>query len=83
MSGAPPEIVYEPTEKQLMHQYCPAVETLYGGAVGGGKTYSLLWMAVDFAFKYPGATILFVRETMPELLSYRNKLRAWLPRFPR
>ena len=39
----------------------------YGGARGGGKSWSLRWKAVMLAVYYPGIKILLLRRTYPEL----------------
>src|SRR5574343_44506 len=41
--------------------------TLFGGAVGGGKTFWLILNAFAYAMKYPNARIYFVRETAGRL----------------
>lgn len=40
---------------------------LYGGARGGGKSWTLRWLAIYYAVQYPGISILILRETYDEL----------------
>ncbi len=44
-----------------------ALETLFGGAAGGGKSHGQLLDALRFAVCYPGSQQLMLRRTMPEL----------------
>lgn len=44
-----------------------ADEILYGGAAGGGKTDALLIAGIGWCAMYPGAWVLFLRRTYPEL----------------
>lgn len=44
-----------------------AQEILYGGAAGGGKSYALRAMAVDYCLRYSGATVVLFRRTFREL----------------
>lgn len=41
--------------------------TGYGGARGGGKSYTVRWKAVAGALQYPGIRILIVRRQYPDL----------------
>lgn len=43
------------------------LETLFGGAAGGGKSHGQLLDALRFAVCYPGSRQLMLRRTMPEL----------------
>lgn len=70
--------VYKPYPKQWMLHTCPAVEVFYGGAVGGGKTFCFIWDAINRCLDRPGAKVLFLRETMAETLSYRDKVDGWV-----
>lgn len=52
---------------------------LYGGARGGGKSWTLRWLAVYFAAKYAGISVLILRETYDELRkNHIRPLRAQL-----
>jgi hypothetical protein len=55
------------TEKQAFFVNCEADEILYGGAMGGGKSYAQLIDAMIYANKYPGSKQLILRKTFPEL----------------
>jgi len=44
-----------------------ADEILYGGAAGGGKTDSLLIAGIMWCRMFPGAWVLYLRRTYPEL----------------
>ena len=56
-----------PTPKQS--EFLKATEryVAYGGARGGGKSWAVRCKAVLLALSYPGASILILRRTMPEL----------------
>ena len=41
------------------------LETLFGGAAGGGKSHGQLLDALRFAVCYPGSRQLMLRRTMP------------------
>ena len=59
-------IPQRPTPKQLAFLMLPHAEVLFGGAVGGGKTSSLLMGALQYA-DMPGYSALLLRRTYPEL----------------
>lgn len=68
-----------PSEKQRLfllerHKY-----VAYGGARGGGKSWSVRTKAKLLALKYPGIRILIVRRSYPELINnHINTLRQEL-----
>ena len=54
----------------------------YGGARGGGKSWSLRWKAVMLAVRYNGIKILLLRRTYPDLQeNHINELQKILGRF--
>ena len=53
--------------KQKIFFSCPADEILYGGAVGGSKTFSGAIKAFLEAMKHPGIHIGVFRKSLPEL----------------
>ncbi|MGN1337353.1 MAG: phage terminase large subunit [Candidatus Coprovivens sp.] len=55
--------------KQIEFCKSEARETLYGGAVGGGKSYVMRLKLVLLALNYEGIQILLLRKTMPEVLT--------------
>lgn len=55
--------------KQIEFCKSEARETLYGGAVGGGKSYVLRLKLVLMSLEYEGIQILLLRKTMPEVLT--------------
>ncbi len=62
------------------------LETLFGGAAGGGKSHGQLLDALRFAVCYPGSQQLMLRRTMPELERrlYRRLcgcIRSALPKY--
>jgi phage terminase large subunit len=61
------ELAYEPFEKQRWFQDSRAKYRLFGGAAGPGKSYALLWEAIAQAGRWPGADVLLLRRTYPEL----------------
>ena len=44
-----------------------AEEVLYGGAAGGGKSYALRAILVNYCLTHPGATVVLFRRTYREL----------------
>ena len=53
--------------KQIEFMESRARYTAYGGARGGGKSFSARWKALLLAFRYSGIQILLLRRTLPEL----------------
>lgn len=58
--------IWTPTERQLAFLSSSAFETLYGGAVGGGKTQALVMGALRHIDK-PSYNAIVFRRTFPEL----------------
>lgn len=53
--------------KQIEFMESRSRYTAYGGARGGGKSFSARWKAILLAFRYAGIQILLLRRTLPEL----------------
>lgn len=70
----------EPNEKQKLfladhHKY-----VAFGGARGGGKSWSVRAKATILAFRYPGIKQIIIRKTYPELIANHVKpLKEMLP----
>jgi Terminase large subunit, T4likevirus-type, N-terminal len=58
---------YEPFPKQQLFHSNPAKYRLFGGAAGPGKSLALLWEGIMQALEHPGADVLLLRRTYPEL----------------
>jgi len=58
---------YKAQEKQGEFHFSDADEVLYGGAAGGGKSYSILWDAVMKCIKYKSIRVTIFRRKFPEL----------------
>lgn len=59
----------EPSEKQKLALKMTAKHCGYGGARGGGKSWTVRTKAKLLCLKYPGIKCLIVRRTYPELTS--------------
>lgn len=57
----------EPNPKQAEFFQAKSRFVAYGGARGGGKSWSVRWKAVLMALRYPGIRVLILRRTFPEL----------------
>ena len=68
--------LYAPQYKQKIAHTCPADEWLLGGAAGGGKTFALLNEAIAVCMEEPGATVIILRRTFPELSKIIRDSRA-------
>lgn len=53
--------------KQIEFMESRSRYTAYGGARGGGKSFSARWKVILLAFRYAGIQILLLRRTLPEL----------------
>lgn len=60
-------IRYEASAKQQLFHHATADEVFFGGAVGGGKSYAILWDAVFFCINHKKVTAAIFRRTYPEL----------------
>ena len=68
-----------PSEKQKLFLQADTKHIGFGGARGGGKSWSVRQKAKLLALQYPGIRILIVRRTYPELINnHINILRAEL-----
>lgn len=57
----------KPNPRQIEFFKARARFIAYGGARGGGKSWAVRKKAAGLALSYPGAGILIVRRTFPEL----------------
>lgn len=59
-----------PTLYPKQEEFCKSTAraTLYGGAVGGGKSYVVRVKAHLLALNYPGINILLIRSSLPEVI---------------
>ena len=75
----PTLIINEPSEKQKLFLKANTKHIAFGGARGGGKSWSVRTKAKLLALRYPGIKILIVRRTYPELINnHINILRSEL-----
>ena len=63
----------KPNPKQELFLKAKALNVGFGGARGGGKSWSVRTKSKLLACKYPGIRILIVRRTYPEL--FKNHIR--------
>ena len=73
-------IAFQPKQKQFSSAIDQYPVTLYGGARGGGKSFSLRNIFLLRRFKYPGSTGTIFRRTYPELEA--NHIRPMFQQFP-
>ena len=75
------QLDYSPQPRQRLLHETPAVQILYGGAAGGGKSHALRWDGIAFALQNPGMQGYLFRRTWPELDdNHIRRLRVELPR---
>ncbi len=60
-------LYYRPKPKQIIAHKCRAKYVLFGGAMGGGKSYWLIAEAIKQAMKYPGNRLVIVRKELSVL----------------
>ena len=71
--------INEPSDKQKLFLKASTKHIAFGGARGGGKSWSVRTKAKLLALRYPGIKILIVRRTYPELINnHINILRSEL-----
>jgi phage terminase large subunit len=58
---------YTPHPKQIEFHRAPQLIRLYGGAMGGGKSYAVCGEAVDLSMKYSGNRGVIIRKTLKRL----------------
>lgn len=61
------KILYRPEPKQELLHGTIAQQILYGGAAGGGKSYSMRWDAIMFCLNNPGLQAYLFRRTYTQL----------------
>jgi hypothetical protein len=71
---------YEPQDKQKLLHTTAARQIFYGGAAGGGKSYSLLWDAISFCLDNHGLDAYLFRRTLGELEdNHIRKIQQLIP----
>lgn len=73
-------IKLQPKQQQFRKSIEDYQTTLYGGAKGGGKSYSLRNILLSRRFEYPGSNGAIFRRTYPELEA--NHIRPLFQEFP-
>ena len=63
-----------PSEKQKLFLRARTKHVGFGGARGGGKSWSVRTKAKLLAMRYPGIRVLIVRRTYPELINNHIKI---------
>lgn len=58
---------YTAQPKQILFHFAEGGEVLYGGAAGGGKSYAIVWDAVNFCMTHNKVRCAIFRRTYPEL----------------
>ncbi len=71
-----------PTAKQHIYQTCPAIDVVYGGSAGGGKTYGSLNDLLRECIKVPGEQTLFLRRELDQLAQTIEKSKTLLRPYP-
>lgn len=69
---------FVPTPKQWAAFCCPAEETFFGGAAGGGKTRFDFEYANAICDGYPGARVAIFRRTTPQLRKLKDEAQKFL-----
>lgn len=71
----------QPSEKQRKFMAERHKYVAFGGARGGGKSWSVRVKAVLLALRYPGIKIMILRRSYPELrVNHIDEMRRMLPR---
>ena len=74
-------VIPQPSPKQLLFMRADTKYIGFGGARGGGKSWSVRTKAKLLALNYPGIRQLIVRRTYPELVeNHIRELRSDLDR---
>ena len=72
-------VLQQPSEKQKLFLASKAKHTAFGGARGGGKSWTVRDKSKRLALRYPGIKLLIVRKTYTELINnHINPLRTEL-----
>ena len=65
--------------KQKLAVSSPADQVLFGGSLAGGKTEMILKHMVDICCLIPGAKVLVVRRSYPQMREIEQRLRLRIP----
>lgn len=79
----PVRIDYVASERQATAHRTYVDELFYGGAAGGGKSRFVRMEALAFALEVPGAAILILRRTFPDLSQPGGMIPQLLMEIPR
>jgi hypothetical protein len=79
------ELIFSLTPKQRFALNTPANEVLYGGAVGGGKSFLLRIASIIWASTIPNLQVYLLRRLYPDLIGthmegvhgYKALLQSW------
>lgn len=74
------EIVLYPKQREFYEKIEDHLETLYGGAKGGGKSGGMRRVLLLRRFKYPGSTGALFRRTYEEI--YGNHIKKLFEEYP-
>lgn len=78
MAAATEDLVYRPQPIQEPWHACPAFESGYGGAKGGGKTLAML-MEATRGIHHPRYRGIIFRRTYPRLQEVMDRAWDWFP----
>lgn len=72
-------VMPEPNVKQVKFFKAKKKYIAYGGARGGGKSWSVRWKSILLCANYPGIRCMIVRKSYPELVNnHINEMRKML-----
>lgn len=74
------EITLYPKQREFLNKVETTLETLYGGAKGGGKSGGMRRILLIRRFQYPGSHGALFRRTYPEI--YGNHIKKMFEEYP-
>lgn len=74
------KITLYPKQREFLNKVETTLETLYGGAKGGGKSGGMRRILLLRRFKYPGSHGALFRRTYPEI--YGNHIKKMFEEYP-